>query len=163
MQRKRLSEKDTSFLNSRSQHSSYTNLVLRLEQDWCKRTVGSWAEFFKSSFVSNTTLRFWNEIPFSERSFLCNSGLLIPVEPALQIRVKTSPGSTFLCELTRHFYPVLSPSCGTEDSQSGERFQVDLDRGFPRLQPAFSSSAPRARRCGMEMVLDQLTFGTFCS
>ncbi len=41
-----------------------------LEQDWFKRTVGSCVEFFKSSFVSQTTLMFWN--------VLCNSGLLIP-------------------------------------------------------------------------------------
>ncbi len=62
-----------------------------------------------------------------------------------------------MCELTRHFHPVLSPSC-----VAGERFQVGLDRGYPCLQPASSSSAPRARRCGKEKVLDQLTFGTPC-
>ncbi len=46
--------------------------------DWCNRIVGSWVEFFNSSVVSQTTLTFWNEVPNSERSFLCNSGLLIP-------------------------------------------------------------------------------------
>ncbi len=49
-----------------------------LEQDRCRRTVSSWVEVFKSSFVLQTALRFWNEVSFSERSFLCNSGLLIP-------------------------------------------------------------------------------------
>ncbi len=48
-----------------------------LEQDRCKSTVGFWVEVFKSSFVSQTTLRFWNDVSFSERKFLCNSGLLI--------------------------------------------------------------------------------------
>ncbi len=51
---------------------------LGLEQDWCKRTVGSWVEFLKSWFVSQTTRRFWNDVSFSERSLLCNSGILIP-------------------------------------------------------------------------------------
>ncbi len=65
-------------------------------------------------------------------------------------------GFTVLCELTRHFHPVLSPSCEAEDSGSGERFQVGLDCGFPCPQLAFSSSAPRARRVCV-------TFGTSCS
>ncbi len=69
-----------------------------------------------------------------------------------------TPGSTVLCELTRHFHPVLSPSCVTDDSPSGELFQVCFARGCPCLQLASMSSAPRARRCGMEKVLDQLTF-----
>ncbi len=47
-----------------------------------------------------------------------------------------------------------------EDSRSGDRFQIGLDRGSPCLQLASRSSAPRARRCGKEKVLDQLTFGT---
>ncbi len=74
----------------------------------------------------------------------------------------STPGSVVLCELTRHFHPVLSPSCVAEDSRSGHRFQVGLDRGSPCLQLASSSSAPRVRRCGKEKVLHQLTFGTSC-
>ncbi len=73
-----------------------------------------------------------------------------------------TPGSAVLHQLTRHFHPVLSPSCVAEDSQPGEGFQVGLDRGSPCLQLASSSSAPRARWCGKEKVLDQLTFGTSC-
>ncbi len=73
-----------------------------------------------------------------------------------------TPGSTVLCELTRHFHAVLSPLCVAEDSRSGDRFQVGLDRGSPCLQLASSSSAPRARWCRKEKVLDQLTFGTSC-
>ncbi len=69
-----------------------------------------------------------------------------------------TPGSTVLCELTRGFHPVLSPSCVAEDW-----FQVGLDRGCPCLQLASSSSAPRAGRCGKEKVLDQLPFGTSSS
>ncbi len=61
---------------------------------------------------------------------------------------------TVLCELTRDFHPALSPSCGAEDPWSGEWFQVGLDRGCPRLQLVSSSSAPRARQCGEEKVLD---------
>ncbi len=65
--------------------------------------------------------------------------------------------------LTRHFHRVLSPSCVAEDSWSGNRFQVSLDRGSPCLQLASSSSAPRAGWYGKEKVLDQPTFGTSCS
>ncbi len=73
----------------------------------------------------------------------------------------STPGSVVLYELTRHFHPILS--CVAEDSRSGDRFQVGLDRGCPRLQLASSSIALlRARRCGKEKVLDQLTFGTTC-
>ncbi len=50
----------------------------------------------------------------------------------------------------------------TEDSRSRDRFQVGLDRGNPCLQVASSSSAPHARQCGKEKVLDKLTFGTSC-
>ncbi len=32
-----------------------------------------------------------------------------------------TPGSAVLCELTRHFHPVLSPLCVAEDSRSGSR------------------------------------------
>ncbi len=67
------------------------------------------------------------------------------------------------CELTRHFHPVLSPSCVAEDSRSGGRFQVGLNLGSPCLQLASSSSAPRARRCGKKKVLEQLSFGMSCS
>ncbi len=74
-----------------------------------------------------------------------------------------TPGSTVLRELTRHFHPVLSLSCVTEDSRSGERFQIGLNSDCPRLQLASSSFAPRARWCGKEKVLDQLTFRTSCS
>ncbi len=74
----------------------------------------------------------------------------------------STPGSAVLCKLTKHVHPVLSPSCVTEHSRSGDRFQVGLDRGCPRLQLASSSSAPRARRCGKEKILDQSTFGTSC-
>ncbi len=56
-------------------------------------------------------------------------------------------GTTVLCELTRDFHPVLSPSCVAEDSRSGERFQACIDRGCPRLQLTTSSPVPRARRC----------------
>ncbi len=45
--------------------------------DWCNRTAVSWIQLFRSSVASQTTLRFWNEVSFSKRSFLCNSGLLI--------------------------------------------------------------------------------------
>ncbi len=72
------------------------------------------------------------------------------------------PGSAVLRQLIRHFHPVLSPSCVAKDSRSGDRFQVGLDRASPCLQLASSSSAPRARRCGKENVLDKLTFGTSC-
>ncbi len=68
-----------------------------------------------------------------------------------------------LCELTRHFHPVLSPSWVAEGSRSGDRFQDGLDRGCPCLQLASSSSAPRASQCGKEKVIDQLTFGRPCS
>ncbi len=61
-----------------------------------------------------------------------------------------SPGSTVLCELTRDFHPVLSPSGVAEDLLFGEGFQVCLDRGCPHLQQAPSSPAPRARRCGQK-------------
>ncbi len=71
-------------------------------------------------------------------------------------------GTAVLRELTRHFHPVLSPSCVAEDSRFGGRFQVSLDRGSPCLQLASRSSAPRAARCGKENVLDQLTCGTSC-
>ncbi len=40
-----------------------------------------------------------------------------------------SPSSAVLHQLTRHAHPVLPPSCVAEDSRSGERFQVGLDRG----------------------------------
>ncbi len=65
-------------------------------------------------------------------------------------------GSTVLCGLTREFHPIFSPSYVAEDSRSGEGLQVRLDRGCPRLHLASSSSAPRARRCGKEKILDQL-------
>ncbi len=63
------------------------------------------------------------------------------VEPAPPIKLTTSltealGGSTVLCELTKGFHPVLSPSCAAEDSRSGEGFQACLDRGYPRLQLA---------------------------
>ncbi len=73
-----------------------------------------------------------------------------------------TPGSTVLSELTRRFHPALSPSCVAEDSRSGDRFRVGLDRGCPRLQLASSSSAPLARRCGKEKAFDQITVGTSC-
>ncbi len=82
------------------------------------------------------------------------------VKPAPPTALTTS--LTILRHLTRHLYPVLSPSCVAEDSRSEDRFQVGLDRGSPCLQLASSSSAPRARRCGKEKVLDKLTFGTSC-
>ncbi len=31
---------------------------------------------------------------------------------------ESTPGSAVLCELTRHFHPILSPSCFSEDSRS---------------------------------------------
>ncbi len=65
--------------------------------------------------------------------------------------------------LTTDFHQALSPSYVAEGVPSGEGFKVYLDRGRPRLQMAPSSSAPRARRCGEEKVLDQLTFGTSCN
>ncbi len=74
-----------------------------------------------------------------------------------------TPGSVVLCELTRHFHSVLSPSCVAEGWRSGEQFQVGLDRGCPCLQLASSSSAPRARWYWKEKVLDPLIFGTSCS
>ncbi len=60
------------------------------------------------------------------------------VEPASPIELTTS--RTVLCELTRDFHPVLSPSfVVAEDSRSGEGFQICLD-----LQLASSSTAPRS-------------------
>ncbi len=55
------------------------------------------------------------------------------------------------------FTQSFHPSCVAEDSRSGDRFQVGLERGSPCLRLASSSSAPRARRCGKEKVLDQLS------
>ncbi len=51
-----------------------------------------------------------------------------------------TPGSAVLCELTRHVHPVLSPSCEAEDSRSGDRFQVGLDRGCLSLLLLFRHS-----------------------
>ncbi len=51
---------------------------LGVAHDWCNTTAGYWVELFRSSVVLQTTPRFWNEVSFSERSLLCNSGLLIP-------------------------------------------------------------------------------------
>ncbi len=59
-----------------------------------------------------------------------------------------TPDSTVLCELTRHFHPVLSPSCVAEDSRSEKGFKVCLDRGYPHLQLASSLPEPHARRFG---------------
>ncbi len=42
----------------------------------------------------------------------------------------STPGSTVLWELIRHFHPVLSPSCVAEDSRSGDRFQVVVAHVF---------------------------------
>ncbi len=70
-----------------------------------------------------------------------------------------TPGSTELCELIRDFHPVLFPSCVDEDSGSTEGLQVCLERGFPRLDLASSSSALRVRRCKQNKV----TIGTSCS
>ncbi len=50
-----------------------------------------------------------------------------------------------------------------EDPRSGDWFLVGLDHGSPCFQLASSSYAPRARQCGLEKVIDQLTFGTSCS
>ncbi len=54
------------------------------------------------------------------------------------------PGSAVLsvCNPTRDFQPGHSPSCVSEDSQSGEGFWVCLDRGCS------SSPTSRMRRCG---------------
>ncbi len=60
----------------------------------------------------------------------------------------SNPGSAVLCELTKFFQPVLSPSCVAEDSRSGDRFQVGLGRSSPCLQLAFRLSAPLTKRCG---------------
>ncbi len=46
-----------------------------------------------------------------------------------------------LCKFTRGFRPVLFPSCATEDSRSGEAFQVCLESSCLRLQLA--SRSPR--------------------
>ncbi len=74
-----------------------------------------------------------------------------------------TPGSTAMCELTRNFHSVLSPSSVVEDSRSGEGFQVCPVRGCPRLQLASSSPAPRARWCGQKYyVFDQFTVGMYC-
>ncbi len=45
-------------------------------------------------------------------------------------------GSMTLNELARGFDPVHSPSCVSEDSRSGEEFQIWLGCGCPRLQLA---------------------------
>ncbi len=63
----------------------------------------------------------------------------------------------------RHFHPVLSTSCVVEDSRPGDRFQVSLDRGFPCLQLASRSAAPRARQYGQKKILDQHAFRESCS
>ncbi len=74
-----------------------------------------------------------------------------------------APGSKVLCELIRDFHSVLSSLCVAEDSRSGEGLQVCLGRGCPPLQLASSSPAPRARRCGLNDIIDQFTVGTSCS
>ncbi len=43
-----------------------------------------------------------------------------------------------LCEVTKDFHPVLSPTCVAEDSQSEKGFEVYLERVGPRLQLASS-------------------------
>ncbi len=62
-----------------------------------------------------------------------------------------TPGSAVLCELTRHFHPVLSPH------------RVAEDRGGSCRQLASNSSAPCAKWCAKVKVFDQLTFGTSCN
>ncbi len=84
------------------------------------------------------------------------------VEPASPIALTTCRTEALLFELTRDFHPVLSQSCVAEVSRSGDRLQIGLNRGCPYLQLASSLSAPRARRCGNEKVLDKLTFGMSC-
>ncbi len=74
-----------------------------------------------------------------------------------------TPGSKMLCELSRDFKSVLSPSCVAENSRSGEGHHAYPDRGCPRLQLASGSPTPRARRGGQKYVLDKFTVRTFCS
>ncbi len=59
--------------------------------------------------------------------------------------------STLGCPV-RDFHPVLSPSCETEDSRSGEGLQVCLERACPRHQLPSSLPAPRARQCRQKEV-----------
>ncbi len=104
--------------------------------------------------------RFWC---FLSYSYLCRhsprAGYADITNCVDHVPDKGTPGLT----VTRDLRPVLSPSCGAEDSRSRDRFQVGLDRGCPRLQLASSSSAPCARQCGKEKVLHQFTVGTSCS
>ncbi len=87
------------------------------------------------------------------------------VEPASPTALTTSRKEALQAQRSRAssldtFTQFFSPSCVAEDSRSGGRFQVGLDRGNSYLQLASSSSAPCSRRCGRGKVLDQLTFGT---
>ncbi len=75
-----------------------------LAHDWRNRTDGSWVEVFKSSFVTQKTLRFWNKASFWERNFLCNSGLLIPATN--RSRRATSKCSWTLHEFAHRFISV---------------------------------------------------------
>ncbi len=46
-----------------------------------------------------------------------------------------TPGSAVRRQLTRHVHPAISPSCVAEDSRSGCRLQIGLDRtGWPRAR-----------------------------
>ncbi len=56
------------------------------------------------------------------------------IHPASLIELDGStPDSTVLCELTRRFYPILSPSCVNGESRPGKGFGVYPDRGYSRL------------------------------
>ncbi len=52
----------------------------------------------------------------------------------------------------RDFHPVLSPSCETEDSLSGEGLQVCLEQACPGHQLPSNLPTPRARRYGQKEV-----------
>ncbi len=99
-----------------------------------------------------TSLLNWTCVGIHPQRVELASPILLTISPG-------KPGSAVLCEVTRHFHPVLSPSCAAKDSRCGERLKVGLDHGSPCLQLASSLSAPRARRCGKEKV----TFGASCS
>ncbi len=49
-----------------------------LVHDWCNRSASSWVEFFRSSVVSQTNLKFSNKASVSERSFRFHWVLFVP-------------------------------------------------------------------------------------
>ncbi len=95
--------------------------------DWCNRIIGSWVEFFKPSIVSQATLTFWNEVPSSERSFRCNSGLLIPATNRPQ-RVTSKCPSKLHLDAWRWRRIVACRFVGVPDQKFGPFDELELLR-----------------------------------